>query len=99
MAKYKSKVLEEVMEDMKNDPWYVKLKRWIKLKIWVYTCLTRKFWDKSYKHYIFKSKEQKEEEARQLYRDIETAIIRWNINGKRTAGSLTRQILTIINKQ
>ncbi len=98
MGDRKSKVVERLLEEMKNDPWHVKLKRWIKLKIWVYTCLTRKFWDKSYKHYIFKSKKQKEEEAKQLYRDIETAIIRWNINGKRTAGSLTRQILTIINK-
>jgi len=98
MGDRKSKVVEQLLEEMKNDLWHVKLKRWVKLKIWVYTCLTRKFWDKSYKHHIFKSKKQKEEEAKQLYRDIETAIIRWNINGKRTAGSLTRQILTIINK-
>ncbi len=98
MGKYKSKVLEEVMEDMKNDPWYVKLKRWFKLKVWTYKCLTRKFWDKSYKHYIFKSKEQKQEDAKQLYRDIETSIIRWSNNGRRTAGSLTREILKIIEK-
>lgn len=99
MRKHKSKVLEKLMVDMENDPWHVKLKRWIKLKIWVYTCLTRKYWDKSYKHYIFKSKKQKEEEDKQLYRDIETSIIRWSNHGRKTAGSLTREILKIINKK
>ena len=96
MKKYRSEVIEEIMTEMENDPWYVKLKRWLKLKIWVYTCLTRKFWDKSYKGYLFKSKKQKEDEAKNLYRRIEGAIISWSNNGKRTAGSLTRQILKII---
>lgn len=98
MGDRKSKVVEQLLEEMKNDPWHVKLKRWWNLKVWTYKCLSRKYWDKTYKHYIFKSKEQKQEEAKQLYRDIESAIIRWNIHGKRTAGSLTRQILKIIEK-
>lgn len=48
---------------------------------------------------IFKSKKQKEEEAKKLYKDIESSIIRWNIHGRRTAGNLTREILKIINKK
>ena len=98
MGDRKNKAVEQLLEEMKNDPWHVKLKRWWNLKVWTYKCLSRKYWDKTYKHYIFKSKKQKEEEAKQLYRDIESAIIRWNIHGKRTAGSLTRQILKIIEK-
>ncbi len=30
--------------------------RWWRLKIWTYTCLTRKYWDKSFEGYIFKKK-------------------------------------------
>lgn len=96
MKKHKSEVVEKLMTEMENDPWHVKLKRWWKLKIWVWTCLTRKYWDKSYKNYIFKSKKQKDEEAKQFYRAIEVAIIRWSNHGNRTAGSLTREILRII---
>lgn len=92
----KSRAVEQLMEEMKNDPWHVKLKRWWNLKVWVLKCSTRKYWDKTYQHYIFKSKEQKEEDAKKLYRAIESSIIRWNNNGKRTAGSLTREILRII---
>lgn len=33
-----------------------------------------------------------------LYSEIEDLIIRWNIDGTKTAGSLTRQILTVIEK-
>lgn len=45
---------------------------------------------------VFKTKKQKELNEKQLYRNIEIAIIRWNNSGKRTAGSLTREILKII---
>jgi hypothetical protein len=52
----RSKVLQRILDEMENDPWHVKLKRWFNLKIWTYTCLTRKYWDKSYEGYIFKKK-------------------------------------------
>lgn len=35
----------------------------------------------------------------ELYSAIENAIIRWNIDGTKTAGSLTREIMLIIKKQ
>ena len=42
------------MDMMKKDPWHVKLKRWLCLKVWVWACLTRKYWDKEFEGYIFK---------------------------------------------
>jgi hypothetical protein len=53
---YNSPKINQLLEEMKTDPWYTKLKRWFRLQIWVYTCLTRKYWDKTYQHYIFKKK-------------------------------------------
>ena len=50
----RSEILQELLDEMENDPWYVKLKRWWRLKIWTYKCLTRKYWDKTYQGYIFK---------------------------------------------
>jgi hypothetical protein len=35
----------------------------------------------------------------ELYSAIEAAIIRWNLNGTKTAGSLTREIISIIDQQ
>lgn len=52
----KSKKVQELLDEMDRDPWYVKFKRWIRLKIWVYKCLTRKYWDKDFEDYIFKKK-------------------------------------------
>jgi len=34
-----------------------------------------------------------------LYQKIELAIISWDIDGTKTAGTLTREILKIINKE
>jgi hypothetical protein len=34
-----------------------------------------------------------------LYSAIEAAIIRWNLDGTKTAGSLTREIMLIIKQQ
>jgi hypothetical protein len=34
-----------------------------------------------------------------LYSEIELLIIRWNIDGTKTAGSLTRDIIELIKKQ
>lgn len=34
----------------------------------------------------------------ELYREIEAAVIRWTIDGTKTAGTLTREIIEIINK-
>jgi hypothetical protein len=35
----------------------------------------------------------------ELYRAIEAAIIHWNLDGTKTAGSLTREIISIIEQQ
>jgi hypothetical protein len=35
----------------------------------------------------------------ELYSTIEAAIIRWNLDGTKTAGSLTREIMSIIEQQ
>lgn len=53
---YRSPVIDRLIRQMEQDPWHVKLRRWWRLKIWVWTCLTRKYWDKEYQHYIFKKK-------------------------------------------
>ena len=55
--KYTSPVLKKLEEEMKNDPWYVKLKLWVNLQKWVLMCRTRKYWDKTYQHYIFRKNE------------------------------------------
>ena len=34
-----------------------------------------------------------------LYTAIEMAIIRWNLDGTKTAGELTREIISIIKQQ
>ena len=52
----RSKVLQRLLDEMENDPWHVKLRRWWRLQVWTYTCLTRKYWDKSFEGYIFKKK-------------------------------------------
>jgi hypothetical protein len=36
---YKSKIVQKMMDEMDRDPWHVKLRRWIRLQIWVYRCL------------------------------------------------------------
>ena len=36
---------------------------------------------------------------KELYSVIEAAIIRWNLDGTRTAGELTREIMLIIKQQ
>jgi hypothetical protein len=35
----------------------------------------------------------------ELYSAIEAAIIRWNLDGTKTAGELTREIMSIIKQQ
>ena len=37
-------------------------------------------------------------DSRDLYRDIESAIIRWSNDGTLTAGELTREIMELIRK-
>jgi len=50
----RSKVLERILDEMDKDPWYIKLRRNIRVHVWVWTCLTRRYWDKSFEGYIFK---------------------------------------------
>ena len=52
----RSKFLQQLIDEMEKDPWHVKLRRWWRLKILVYKCRTRKYWDKTYRGYIFKKK-------------------------------------------
>ena len=35
----------------------------------------------------------------ELYSAVEAAIIRWSLDGTKTAGSLTREIMSIIEQQ
>lgn len=35
----KNEILQKILDDMEKDPWYVKLKRWIRIQFWVYRCL------------------------------------------------------------
>jgi hypothetical protein len=49
-----SDVLKKLLEEMENDPWHVKLKRWIRLQRWLWICRTRFIWDTTYEHNIFK---------------------------------------------
>jgi len=51
-----SDVLKKILEEMENDPWHVKLRRWWRLQVWVYTCRTRWIWDLEYENNIFKKK-------------------------------------------
>ena len=53
---YHSTIMQEIREKMDKDPWHVKLKRWYRVRVWIYTCLTRRYWDKTYSGYIFKKK-------------------------------------------
>ena len=36
---HKSKIVQKMMDDMAKDPWWVKLGRWYRLKLWVYKCM------------------------------------------------------------
>lgn len=54
--KHRSPVVDRIIREMDQDPWHVKLRRWFRLKLWVWKCLTRKYWDKEYQDYIFKKK-------------------------------------------
>lgn len=50
----RNKILDELLKEMENDPWHVKLRRWWRLQVWVYTCRTRWIWDLEYQNNIFK---------------------------------------------
>jgi hypothetical protein len=48
--------LRRLTEEMKKDPWHVKLRRWWRLERWVWRCRTRWLWDLDYEHNIFRKK-------------------------------------------
>jgi len=48
------KVHERLKQQMKNDPWQKKLRRWWRFKKWLWMCETRFIWDLGYEHNIFK---------------------------------------------
>lgn len=54
IRKINNPIIKEILEEMENDPWYVKLARWYRLQKWVLICKSRKYWDKSFSGYIFK---------------------------------------------
>jgi hypothetical protein len=51
-----SGILKQLVEEMRNDPWHVKLRRWWRLERWVWRCRTRWLWDLDYEHNIFRKK-------------------------------------------
>jgi hypothetical protein len=52
----KKGIIKQLTEEMKNDPWYVKLRRWFRLQRWVWMCRTRWIWDLNYEHNIFRKR-------------------------------------------
>lgn len=52
----KKGILKQLIEEMKNDPWHVRLRRWFRLQRWVWMCRTRWIWDSDYEHNIFRKK-------------------------------------------
>lgn len=58
-SKSHSPSLEKVLKEMEEASPFERFKRWINLQIWLLTCKTRKFWDRSYSGYIFKKKNKK----------------------------------------
>jgi hypothetical protein len=48
--------LRRLTEEIKKDPWHVKLRRWWKFKRWMWMCRTRWMWDLDYEHNIFRKK-------------------------------------------
>lgn len=36
---YSSDIIKKMFEEMENDPWYIKLKRWINLQLWILRCI------------------------------------------------------------
>jgi hypothetical protein len=55
--KYTSEKLQKLQDEINSFSWYKKLSSDIKLQIWVWKCLSRKYWDKSFEHYIFRKNE------------------------------------------
>jgi hypothetical protein len=55
--KYTSEKLQKLQDEINSFSWYKKLISDIKLQIWVWKCLSRKYWDKSFEHYIFRKNE------------------------------------------
>ena len=53
----RSKTVDRLLKEMENDPWYVKLSRWWRAKLWVWKCRTRWIWDLEYEHNIFRKKQ------------------------------------------
>ncbi len=49
-------ILKQLVEEMRNDPWHVRLRRWWRLELWVWRCRTRWIWDLDYEHNIFRKK-------------------------------------------
>jgi len=48
--------LRRLTDEMKKDPWRVKLRRWWRFKRWTWKCRTRWIWDLQYEHNIFRKK-------------------------------------------
>ena len=49
-------ILKQLVEEMRNDPWHVRLRRWWRLERGVWRCRTRWLWDLDYEHNIFRKK-------------------------------------------
>ena len=47
-------ILKDLNQEMKLDPWHVKLRRWWRFKKWLWKCHTRFIWDVSYERNIFR---------------------------------------------
>lgn len=41
--KHRSPTLERLLEKMENDPWHIKLKRWWRIRRWLWSCKLRHY--------------------------------------------------------
>ena len=48
----RSKILDEILDEYNKNPWWYKLRTELRLKIWVYRCMLRKYFDKEYILYM-----------------------------------------------
>ncbi len=50
----RSKILQEILDEMDKDPWYKKLRRKWSFMKYDLICRSRKYWDRSFSGFIFK---------------------------------------------
>jgi hypothetical protein len=55
----RTKTVDRLLKEMENDPWHIKLRRWWRVRLWVWTCRTRWIWDLEYERNIFRKNKKR----------------------------------------